>query len=215
MNIKKHVLLVSLILLVVLCSLSFLYAFSIQSLEKNSVEYNNGKSIITTSIVADDVVTDSKMKNDLNHIEKIVIKIDGKTVNTIKKDNIGKYKYYPMAILDRSTVVKGKIKGKTIMIITYDKKDKIIKTKKSTIKSVYAKTTETLTKSKYPKNARLTYKQAFKIATEPNYPEVEKVTYRGYHHLYGDLFWNFKTTYNNSEWVYFSVYDLLGSLEGG
>jgi len=211
---KKICLLFIVAILLLFGSLISVSAFSIQSLEEGSVEYNNGKSIITVSIVADNVVTNAKMKNDLNNIEKIVVKVDGKTVNIIKKGKTwNKYRYYPMAIIDRSTIVKGKIKGKDIKILTYDSKNQIIKTKKSTVKSVYAKTSKNIIKSKYPKNARLTYFQALKRAKEPNHAEVKRIIYRGYHFFNGDLFWSFKAFYKNGGAVYFAVADLTGSFE--
>jgi hypothetical protein len=202
-----------LIFFVCLCSVS---AFSIQKMDEKSVEYNNNKSIITISIVADNVVANYKMKNDLNNIEKIIVKVNGKIVNTIKKGKgWSKYKYYPMAILDRSTIIKGKVKGKNITILTYDKKNQIIKSKKSTVKSVYAETTKNIINSKHPKNARLTYAQAHKMAVEPKDKEIKKIIYLGYYFLEGDLYWSFKAVSQKGEELYFSVYDLIGSFEAG
>ena len=190
MNIKKHVLLVSLILLVVLCPLSSLYAFSIQNLDKNTVTYINGKSVISTSIISDNSYFEPNMKKELDNISKIVVKVYGKTVNTINKDKgWNRYKYYPKAIIDSKTVVNGNVKGKKVSILTYDKNNKLIKSKTNTVKTVNYLTTD-LIKSKNPKFARLTHKQAYQsVAKDNDYNYTLK--YVGHFYYKGTLQWNF------------------------
>ena len=112
-------------------------AFSIQNLDKNTIYYIHGKSEISVSIVSTDFVSDYKMKKDLNSINKIVVKVNGKKVNVIKKGKgWKKNSYYPLGIIDRETKVKGNIKGKKVSILTYDKKGKLIKKQTNVVKSI-------------------------------------------------------------------------------
>lgn len=112
-------------------------AFTIQNLDKNTVTYYNGNSYITTYIVANHVGSDYKMKQDLNQINKIVVKVNGKKVDTIKKGkNWNTSDYYPVAIIDRNIKIKGSIKGNYIGIYTYNKNNRLIKSKTQTINSI-------------------------------------------------------------------------------
>ena len=97
------------------------------------------------------------MKKELNKINTIVVKINGKTVNTIKKGN-GWKKYesfnndfdYPM-IIDRTTILKKNLKDKKLGIYLYNNKNKLLKSKISTIKA------------KHISKVKITKKQAIKI----------------------------------------------------
>jgi len=126
-----------LILVVGLSILMPLSAFSIQKLDKDSVTYCNGNSYISTSIVSTNIGSDYKMKKDLNKIEKVIIKINGKTVRSFYKGKSwNKSEYYPMAIIDRETMVKGNIKGKKVGIFAYGKNNKLLKSQVGKIKSI-------------------------------------------------------------------------------
>jgi len=128
--------------LIVFCVLIFALissvdAFSIQKLDKNTVFYIDGKSEISVSIVTTDFVTEYKMKKDLNRINKIVVKVNRKTVNVIKKGKgWQKNEYYPLGIIDRETKVKGSIKGKKVSILAYNKKNELIKKQTNVVKSI-------------------------------------------------------------------------------
>ena len=190
MNIEKYALILILFLISICCISSSVNAFSIQKLDENTVTYINGKSIITVSIISDNAYSNSKMKKELNNVSKILVKIDGETVNTIKRDKgWNKSKYYPKAMVNSETIVNGKIKGKKVSILTYDKNNKLIKSKTGIVKTVNYLTTS-LIKSKNPKFARLTYKQAYESVAkdkDPNYT----LKYLGHFYYKGTLQWNF------------------------
>ena len=215
MYIQKHILII-LILFIFIC-LTPINAFTVHDSDKNTVSYSQGKSIISTYIVADDILSESNMKKDLNKIGKITVKLDGKTVNTIKK---GKgwtnYKYYPLAIIDKKTIVKGNIKGKKISINVYDNKNKLLTSKTDKLKTIYTKTSKKLVKSKYPKNSKLTYNQALKIAKIGQKKSIETLNYRGYYYIEGDLFWSFKlSNKKTNDFTIYSVSDMYSSIEFG
>lgn len=190
MNIKS-LMLVLLCIFTIFTMLSSVNAFSIEKSDKDTIEYINGKSIISTVIISDDRISDSKMKNDLNRIDKIVVKVDNKEINVIKKGKgWNKYKSYPTSIIDRKTIVKGKIKGKNVTIITYTKSNKIIKKSTNKVSSFYAKNSKNLIKSKHPPYAELNYNQALKRANK-NLPKNNNAVYKGYYYIGGDLFWAF------------------------
>jgi disulfide oxidoreductase YuzD len=170
--------------------LSSVNAFTIQDLDKNTVTYINGKSVISTSIVSDNAYSEFNMKKELNNISKIVVKVNGKIVNTIKKDKgWNRYKYYPKVIIDSKTVVNGNIKGKKVSILIYDKNNKLIKSKSNMVKSANYLTTA-IKKSKNPKFARLTYNQAYKSVKKDLLPNLS-LKYVGYFYYKGELQWNF------------------------
>jgi len=186
---KKYVFLFLLLGLIVVF-LSPVNAFSVQELDKNTVTYINGKSVITVSIVSSNFVSDNKMKKDLNSINKIVVKVNNKTVNTIKKGSSwSKNKFYPTAIINRKTTVKGNIKNKTVSILVYNKKNKLIKSKITKLGSIYYFNSK-LIKSKNPKNSKLTYNQARAIMSKNQISKGFK--YRGYYYASGELFWSFE-----------------------
>ncbi|MCL2157108.1 MAG: hypothetical protein FWH54_03700 [Methanobrevibacter sp.] len=190
-------------------------AFNIQELDKHTVTYINGKSVITVSIVSSNFVSDNKMKKDLNSINKIVVKVNGKKVNVIKKGKgWQKNKYYPTAIIDRKTIVNGKIKGKNVTILTYTKSNKLIKKSSNIIASTYATTSKKLNKSKYPPYAKLTYNQAFKRVNK-NLPKNNYVVYKGYYYMGGDLLWAFDIYEKNVFVCDYSVYDQKNTIEFG
>jgi hypothetical protein len=189
--------------------------FSIQNLDENTITYINGKTVISTSIISDNAYSNSNMKKELNNINKIVVKVDGKTVNIIKKDKgWNKYKYYPKAFINSKTVVNGKIIGKKVSILTYDKNNKIIKSKTNIVKTVNYLTTNVI-KSKNPKFARLTYKQAYKSVEKDLLPDYS-LTYVGYFYFKGELQWNFitisKKTGNGVDFVLSDKDETLGVL---
>jgi hypothetical protein len=181
--------------LVVFCVLilglaSSVDAFTIQDLDKNTVTYMYDKSTISVSIVSSNFVSDNKMKKDLNSINKIVVKVNNKTVNIIKKGGSwSKNKHYPTAIIDRKTIVKGNIKGKTVSILVYGKKNKLIDSKTNKVESVYYLNSR-LIKSKNPKDSKLTYNQARRIFSKN--PNVKGFKYRGYYYIHGNLCWSFE-----------------------
>jgi len=133
MKIKKYLLKLCIILVLIGIS-STVNAVKIEKLDDTSVVIHNNKSIVTTHITTDDSLSKTKMKKELNKINKIVVKINGKTVNTIKK---GKgWKKYPSfsvgsfpKIIDRTTVVKKNIKEKKLGIYLYNSKNFLIKSK--------------------------------------------------------------------------------------
>ncbi len=188
---KKYIYILIILLATIAIFSTSVTAFTIQKADKNTVTYLNNKSIITTSIVSTNFISDSKMKKDLDSIDKILIKVNNKTVNTIKKDKSwNKNKYYPTAIINRKTIVNGNIKGKTVSILTYDSKNKVIKSKINKIKSVYLYNSK-LIKSKYPKGAKLTYNRAKTILLNDTKFNKNQVKYRGYYYANGWLFWSF------------------------
>jgi len=157
MKIKKFLLVLCIILVFIGISTT-VNAIKIEKLDDTSVVIHKNKSIVTTHITAEDSQSDSKMKKDLNKINKIVVKIDGKTVNTIKKGK-GWKKYESFnrgspEIIDRTTIMKKNLKGKKLGIYLYNSKNNLIKSKISTIK---------------PKNiakVKVTKKQAMEITNE-------------------------------------------------
>lgn len=186
-------------------------AFDIQDLDKNTVTYINGKSVITTSIVSTNVISDSRMKKDLENIDKIVIKVNNKTVNTIKKGkNWNKNKHYPTSIINRKTIVKGNLKGKTVSILTYNSKNKLIKSKINKIKTIDLYSSK-LIKSKYPKGSKLNQNQAKTILIKKSELNGMKIKYRGYYYLYSNLLWSFQIM--NEYNTIISVDDKFGTLE--
>ena len=112
-------------------------AFSIHKADKNTVRYIYNESTITVSIISTDLTSELTMNKDLNSINKIVVKVNGKTVNVIKKGK-GWYQkqFYPLGIIDRETKIQGNIKGKKVSILTYDNKNKLIKKQSNVVKSV-------------------------------------------------------------------------------
>ncbi|MCL2157107.1 MAG: hypothetical protein FWH54_03695 [Methanobrevibacter sp.] len=133
----KHYFGLLIVLTFLIVLLSPVNAFSIQNLDKSTVTYSNGNSYITTYIVASDVGSDYKMKQDLNRISKIVLKVNGKKVDTIKKGKTwNKTEYFPVAIIDRNIKIKGNIKGKKLGIYAYNKNNKLLKFKIQTINSI-------------------------------------------------------------------------------
>lgn len=187
-------------------------AFSIEKADENSVTYINGKSVITTSIVSDKIISQSTMKKDLNNINKIVVKVDNKTILNINKVFLKKYKFYPRTI-DFKTVVKGNIKGKNIKVFVYNNKNKLIKYRNDKLKSVTLKNTGVI--KKYPKNARLSYNQAFKSAGE-DLPSYYTLKYAGYYYHNGVLYWKF-VSFNKKtgDGIDFSLSDLNKELSVG
>lgn len=209
-------------LILILCTffifamfVSSVYAFSIEKSDKNTVEYINGKSIISTVIISDDWVSDSKMKSDLNRIDKVIVKIDNKEVNVIKKGKGWiRYKSYPTAIINRGTIVNGKIKGKNVTILTYTKSNKLIKKSTNIVTSFYTKNSKKLIKSKYPPYAQLSYKQALKRANK-NLPKNNYASYKGYYYIKGDLCWAFNIYKKNIIVSELSVDDQTNTIEFG
>jgi hypothetical protein len=111
-------------------------AFVIQKTDSRNVYYSGGDSIITVNIVSNNVASVNKMVDDLNKINKVVVKVDGKVVSTVYKGKTwSRYKYYPSSILFRKEI-KGNIKGKKVSILTYDNKNKLIKSRTNKVKSV-------------------------------------------------------------------------------
>lgn len=159
--------------------------FTIQKLDKNTMTYGNGKSTIIVSIASEGVISDSKMKKDLNKIEKILVKVDGKRVNIITKvKGWDRYKYYPSSIIDKTTTVKGNIEGKNVSIYTYNKKNKLIKSTTNQIKTVSY--VPRLTKSNASKLANLEAKKAYKNSKYDVYVSYNKLVY-----FRGNLYWSF------------------------
>lgn len=109
-------------------------AFTIQKLDKNSVTYSNGDSVITTAILSSNMVNEYKMEQDLNWINRVVIKLDGKTINKFNKGKTWKNNpnYYSAALISRK-VIKGNVMGKELTVLIYDNKNKLIKSKKTTM----------------------------------------------------------------------------------
>ena len=140
MKIKKYLLIFCIVLVFIGVS-DTVNALKIENLDDTSVVINKNKSIITTHITPTDSPSKTKMKKELNKINKIVVKVNGKTVNTIKKGK-GWKKYasfsddFPTThtIIDRTTIVKKDLKWKTLGIYLYNNKNKLIKWKISTIK---------------------------------------------------------------------------------
>ena len=126
-------------LFVVLSLLNSANAFNIQKLDKSNVVYNtNDKcSYISVSIVSTNIGSDYKMKQDLDRVNKIVVKVEGKTIRSTKK-NSGWKKHYPVAIIERSIFFNKNIKGKKVGIYVYDKNNKLIKSKVDKVKSVWS-----------------------------------------------------------------------------
>jgi len=109
----------------ILLILSPANAFTIQKDNTNTVSYTCGVSIIDTKIISN-YKSFSLMKKDLNAIDKIVIKVDGKKIDTIKKKTGWKrYKNYPKSI-NIETLVRGSLKNKNITISAYSKKNKLL-----------------------------------------------------------------------------------------
>ena len=75
---KKHLFYLIVFCVLILGLISSVDAFNIQKLDKNTVTYIHEKSVISVSIVSTDLVSDFKMKKDLNRIDKIVVKVNGK-----------------------------------------------------------------------------------------------------------------------------------------
>ena len=158
MKIKKYILILCIILVFIGVS-NTVNALKIEKLDDTSVVIHKNKSIITTHITTPYNPSKTKMKKELNTINKIVVKINGKTANTIKKGKgWEKYKsfndeFYP-EIIDRTTRIKKNLKDKKLGIYLYDSKNKLLKSKISIIKS------------KHISKVKITKKQAIKITNE-------------------------------------------------
>ncbi len=134
---KKYIYILIILLATITISSTSVSAFTIQKADKNTVYYSNGKSVITTTIMSNNYLSDYKMSNDLDKINKIIVKVDGKTVNTINKGkHWNRYKYYPLAIIDKKTVINDNVKGKKIAIYTFNDKNKLIKSKINIVNSI-------------------------------------------------------------------------------
>ncbi len=134
---KKYIYILIILIATITISSTSVSAFTIQKIDKNTVTYIDGKSVITTSIVSTDLVSDFKMKKDLNRVDKIVVKVNGKKVNVIKKGKgWHENNYYPLGIINRETKVKGNIKGKKVSILVYNSKNKLIKKQTNVVKSI-------------------------------------------------------------------------------
>jgi len=157
MKIKKYLLILCLILIFIGVS-NTANAINIEKLDDTSVVIYKNKAIVTTHITPEDFPTKTKMKKALNKINKIVVKINGKTVNTIKKGKgWEKYESFNIGvpeIIDRTTIIKKNLNGKKLGIYVYTNKNKLIKSKISTIKSNYIS------------KVNVTKKQAIEITNE-------------------------------------------------
>lgn len=138
MKIKRY-LLILLLILVFATIINNVSAFSIEKIDKyNPIMYVDGKSEIPVIIEPDVDLSFAQTKKELNSINKIVLKVNGKTVNTIKKEKSwNRYKTYPFSLIDRSTKIKGNIKGKKVGIYVYNKNNKLLKSKVFTVKPNY------------------------------------------------------------------------------
>ena len=158
MKIKKYLLVLCIVLVFIGVS-DTANALKIEKLDDTSVVIHKNKSIITTHITPADSPSKTKMKKELNKINKIVVKINGKTVNTIKKGKGWKKyatfndEFYP-EIIDRTTIVKKDLKWKTLGIYLYTSKNKLIKWKISIIKPLHIS------------KVKITKKQAIKITKD-------------------------------------------------
>jgi len=159
MKIKKYLLILCIILVFIGIS-NTVNAMKIEELYENSVVIYKNKSIVTTYISTPYNPSETKMKKELNKINKIEVKINGKTVNTIKKGN-GWKRYQSFndnfalpTIIDRTTFVRKNLKDKKLGIYLYNNKNKLIKSKISTIKSNHIS------------KVKITEKQAIKITNE-------------------------------------------------
>ena len=148
----KKILIILLIVGALLTIITPSTAFSIHKSDNNTVFYCNGESVINVAIYSK-FGSDFEMKNDLDKINKIVVKINKKTVKNIQR-NKGWNKYYPTGIIERRILVKGNIKNKNIIIQTYDKNNKLIKERVDKIQ--YLKKKQTI----------LTKKEAIQIAKQ-------------------------------------------------
>jgi hypothetical protein len=112
-------------------------AFTIQKLDKDTVSYDKQSSYVTAAIVSN-FASEAKMKRDLNRVEKVVIKVNGKKVDTLRKGkswtSTGQ-PYYPMALFDVAKI-NGNIKHKKVGIYAYDKHNHLIKARVQTVNSV-------------------------------------------------------------------------------
>ncbi|MCL2157109.1 MAG: hypothetical protein FWH54_03705 [Methanobrevibacter sp.] len=132
----KKILLVMLVVVLLFTVLNSVNAFVIQKTDSRNVYYSGGNSLITVNIVSNNVASNHKMANDLNRINKVVVKVDGKTVNKVYKGKSwNRYNYYPSSILFRKEI-KGNIKGKKVSILTFDKNNNLLKSKINTVKYV-------------------------------------------------------------------------------
>jgi len=138
MKLRKYLFILCVFLVVIGVS-STVSALKIEELGDTSVVIHEGKSIVTTHVTPDFSQSASKQRKELNKINKIIVKINGKTVNTIKKGKGWKKyepfnsEYYP-EIIDRTTILKKNLKGKTLGVYLYNNKNKLIKWKISKIK---------------------------------------------------------------------------------
>jgi disulfide oxidoreductase YuzD len=165
-------------------------AFSIHKTDKNTIYYSNGKSVITT-VIYSKIGSDSEMGKDLNRIDKIVVKVNNKTVKTIKKDKgWNKSKYYPMGIIQRKILVNGNIKGKNVTIETY-KNNKLIKSRTGTINNIPTKPT-ILSREDVVKAAKLVLKDYYAIKDKTN-TKISKVQYLPESKIWDVTFKNTKT----------------------
>lgn len=138
MKIKKIIILMVLFIAIIGFTMSSATAFSIQKLDKNTVEQSKNKARLTI-VIPSKAGSDSTRAKDLNQIKKIVIKINGKTIKTIKRPSLTWKKgngYYPDAII-KSFKINTSVKGKKYSITTYNKNGKKLKTKSGKITSVY------------------------------------------------------------------------------
>ena len=158
MSIKKFILLLCTlgIFLMIITPVS---SFTIHKTDNDTVYYSNGKSVISTAIYSK-IGTDYEMKKDLDRIDKVVIKINNKTIKTINKGKgWSKYKYYPFGILERKILVNGNIKDKYVTIQAYSE-DKLIKSRTDKIQYI-RKSPTILSKEEAVTSARLILKDIY------------------------------------------------------
>ena len=118
---------------------------------------------MSVSIVSTNIGSDYKMKQDLNRVNKIVVKVDGKTIRSIKRDSDWK-KHYPVAIIERGIFFNKNIKGKKVGVYVYDKNNKVIKSRVDNVKSVWS--TRQMTSEN---EARAYGKETLKEINNPHY----------------------------------------------
>ena len=166
-------------------------AFTIQKMDKKTVRYVVNQSMITVSIVSDDLTSEFKMQDDLNRINKIVVKVNGKTVNTIKKGKgWDEHKFYPLGIINRDICIHGNIKGKKVSILTYDNKNKLIKKQSNVVKSVR---TSDFTKAQIEKRAKKLINELSYFLGNSSVTKVGNIKYDVYRNVWIVYYVNIKT----------------------
>ena len=166
-------------------------AFTIQKLDKKTVRYFLNESEITVSIVSDDLTSEFKMQDDLNRIEKIVVKLNGKTVNTINKGTgWHEHKFYPLGIINRDLRIQGNIKGKKVSILTYDQKNHLIKKQTNIVKSVR---TSDFTKAQMKKKANILLKERSENWGNSSVTKIGSIKYDVYTNVWRVDYVNIKT----------------------